>query len=231
MNSDKESPIITDKSIQTFVIRSGRMTESQKKAYRLFSSKWCLEYKNEMLNTEEIFGNRRPATIEIGFGTGIATAIIAKENPEKNYIGIEVFKAGIGKLLDSIESCGITNLRIIEHDAIEVLENMLPDNSVEAFHIFFPDPWQKKRHNKRRLVRRPRTDLLQSKLKKNGYIYMVTDWEDYAEDAFEQLSSTPNLKSRYEKYAPPQSWRPKTKFEKKGIAENHIITELIFEKI
>lgn len=231
-NTVNENPkIVTDKTIQTFVMRSGRMTEAQKRAYSLYAEKWCIEFKNEILNMEKVFSSKNPLTIEIGFGTGIATALIAKQNPKKNYIGIEVFKAGVGKLLDEIENNNLSNLRIIEYDAIEVLEKMIEDNSVEAFHIFFPDPWQKKRHNKRRLVHRPRTDLLQSKLKKNGYIYMVTDWEDYAEDAFEQLSSTPNLKSKYEKFAPPQSWRPKTKFEKKGTDKNHKITEIIFEKI
>lgn len=218
------------RTIKTFVLRTGRMTEGQKRNYEAFYQKWCIPYTESLIGFKTIFQNDNPVIIEIGFGMGTATAQIAEDNPDKNYLGIEVFKAGVGKLLGEIEEKKLNNLRIIEHDAIEVLENMINDESVDGFHIFFPDPWQKKRNHKRRLVRRPRTDLLSKKLKKGGYIYMVTDWENYAEDAFEQLSETPNLKSKYEKFAPSQSWRPTTKFEKKGLKKEHVINELIFEK-
>ena len=159
---------------------------------------------------------------------GVATAEIAAQHPEINYIGIEVFQAGVGKLLNEIEQRGLKNLRIIEHDAIEVLENMIADSSIAGFHIFFPDPWQKKKHHKRRLLRRQRTDLLARKLQDNGYLYMVTDWYDYAEDAFAELSATKGLRSKYEGFAPPQPWRPKTKYEQKGLTKAHLITELMF---
>ena len=218
------------RTIKTFVLRTGRMTEGQKRNYEAFYQKWCIPYTESLIGFKTLFQNDNPVIIEIGFGMGTATAQIAEDNPDKNYLGIEVFKAGVGKLLGEIEEKKLNNLRIIEHDAIEVLENMINDESVDGFHIFFPDPWQKKRNHKRRLVRRPRTDLLSKKLKKGGYIYMVTDWENYAEDAFEQLSETPNLKSKYEKFAPSQSWRPTTKFEKKGLKKEHVINELIFEK-
>lgn len=218
------------RQIKTFVMRSGRMTESQKRNYADFSQKWCIPYSENRINIKYIFDNANPVIIEIGFGMGTATAEIAEKNPDKNYIGIEVFKAGVGKLLGEIENRKLHNIKIIEHDAIEVLENMIDDKSIDAFHIFFPDPWQKKRNHKRRLIRRPRTDILVSKLKRNGYIYMVTDWQDYAEDAFEQLSLTPFLKSKYEGFAQPQEWRPLTKFEKKGLQKNHNINELVFYK-
>ena len=218
------------RSIKTFVLRTGRMTDGQRRNYENFSKKWCIPYSEKKIDFTVLFKNNSPVIIEIGFGMGTATAQIAEDNPDKNYLGIEVFKAGVGKLLGEIEEKKLNNLRIIEHDAIEVLENMINDECVDGFHIFFPDPWQKKRNHKRRLVRRPRTDLLSRKLKKGSYIYMVTDWENYAEDAFEQLSETPNLKSKYEKFAPSQSWRPTTKFEKKGLKKEHIINELIFEK-
>ena len=212
------------RSIKTFVLRTGRMTEGQKRNYEAFYHKWCIPYTETIIGLKALFQNDNPVIIEIGFGMGTATAQIAEDNPDKNYLGIEVFKAGVGKLLGEIEEKKLNNLRIIEHDAIEVLENMIDDESIDGFHIFFPDPWQKKRNHKRRLVRRPRTDLLSKKLKKGGYIYMVTDWENYAEDAFEQLSETPNLKSKYEKFAPSQSWRPTTKFEKKGLKKEFYLS-------
>ncbi len=226
----KEAFFYNFKEIKTFVMRSGRMTASQKKYYAEFSEKYSIAFSENKINFTEIFNNDNPVIIEIGFGMGTATSQIAEENPDKNYIGIEVFRAGVGKLLGEIENKKLKNLRIIEHDAIEVLDKMIDDNSLSGFHIFFPDPWQKKRNHKRRLIRRPRTDLLASKLKEGAYLYMVTDWEDYAEDAFEQLSETKNLKSKYEGFAEAQDWRPTTKFEQKGLKKDHIIRELFFEK-
>lgn len=214
--------------IRTFVLRKGRITEAQKKAYAEYAPRWCIPYGTQHLSFTELFANDHPVIIEIGFGMGVATAEIAAQHPEINYIGIEVFQAGVGKLLNEIERRGLKNIRIIEHDAIEVLENMIPDASIAGFHIFFPDPWQKKKHHKRRLLRRPRTDLLTKKMQKNGYLYMVTDWYDYAEDAFAELSATEGLCSKYEGFATPQSWRPKTKFEQKGLNKAHPITELMF---
>ena len=214
--------------IRTFVLRKGRITEAQKKAYTEYAPRWCIPYKAQQLSFAELFANAHPVIIEIGFGMGAATAEIATQHPEINYIGIEVFQAGVGKLLNEIEQRGLKNIRIIEHDAIEVLENMIPDTSIAGFHIFFPDPWQKKKHHKRRLIHRPRTDLLAQKLQENGYLYMVTDWYDYAEDAFAELSATEELRSKYEGFAPSQTWRPKTKFEQKGLNKAHPITELMF---
>lgn len=221
---------LNGRPIKTFVLRKGRITESQKKAYAEYALRWCIPYSDRQLSFAEIFKNDHPVIIEIGFGMGVATAEIAAQHPEINYIGIEVFQAGVGKLLNEIETRNLTNIRIIEHDAIEVLENMIPDASLAGFHIFFPDPWQKKKHHKRRLVRRPRTNLLMQKLQKNGYLYMVTDWYEYAEDAFAELTATEGLRSQYEGFAPHQEWRPRTKFEQKGLNKAHRITELMFLK-
>ena len=217
--------------IKTFVLRKGRITDAQKKAYAESAPRWCIPYGTQKLSFTELFTNDHPIIIEIGFGMGVATAEIAAQNPEINYIGIEVFQAGVGKLLNEIEQRGLKNIRIIEHDAIEVLEHMIPDASIAGFHIFFPDPWQKKKHHKRRLLHRPRTNLLTQKLQENGYLYMVTDWYDYAEDAFAELSATEGLRSKYEGFAPPQAWRPKTKFEQKGLNKAHPITELMFIRL
>ena len=190
-----------------------------------------MPYTGSPLNFIDIFDNVNPVTVEIGFGMGAATAIIAQNNPEKNYLGLEVHRPGVGKLLNEIEEKNLSNLYIIEHDAIEVLENMIPDESVNAFHIFFPDPWPKKKHHKRRLVQRPRTDILAKKLALGGYLYMATDWEPYAEFALEELTLTQGLKNKYVGYAPHQEWRPETKFENKGLKAERKISELFFEKI
>lgn len=227
-NTDEKSFYL--RTIKTFVMRSGRMTEAQKRNYAAFYSKWCIPYSPQLMDFKSVFNNTNPVIMEIGFGMGTATAKIAEQNPNINYLGVEVFKAGVGKLLGEIEEKKLSNLRIIEYDALEVLENMIADGSLNGFHIFFPDPWQKKRNHKRRLVRRPRTDLLVSKLEQSGYIYMVTDWEDYAEDAFLQLSDTPGLQSKYGHFAEPQNMRrPTTKFEQKGLKKGHTIYELLFE--
>jgi tRNA (guanine-N7-)-methyltransferase len=183
------------------------------------------------LDFPAIFGNNNPVIIEIGFGMGTATAKIARANPEKNYLGIEVFKPGIGRLLWEIEQARLSNIRIIEHDAVEVLECMAAPHSVTAFHIFFPDPWPKKRHHKRRLLTRPFTELLASRLKPLGYIYVVTDWADYGDWALRELSATGGLRNPYDGFAPAQAWRPETKFERKGLDKHHEVRELYFEAI
>ena len=219
------------RTVHTFVLRAGRMTDAQKKAYETLSPRWCVPFNEFPINFIDVFDNVNPVTIEIGFGMGAATAIIAQNNPEKNYLGLEVHRPGVGRLLNEIEAKNLSNLYIIEHDAIEVLEKMIPDESVSAFHIFFPDPWPKKKHHKRRLVQRPRTEILAKKLAPGGYIYMATDWEPYAEFALEELTLTEGLKNKYDGYAPHQEWRPETKFENKGLKADRKICELFFEKI
>lgn len=227
---NKLPPISFQRVIKTYVLRAGRMTAAQRRDYEELSKVWCIPYENRKLNFVEIFGNSNPVTVEIGFGMGTATALIAQANPDKNYIGIEVHTPGVGKLLGEIRNKDLKNLYIIQFDALDVLENMIDDKSVAAFHIFFPDPWPKKKHHKRRLVKRPNTELFARKLAENGYIYMVTDWREYAEFALEELTLTEGLKNKYSDFAEPQAWRPETKFESKGIAAERIISELMFEK-
>lgn len=218
------------RTIRTFAIRAGHFTACEKKDYAQLLPVFGVQYKEEILDFGKIFGNKNPVVIEIGFGMGKATAIIAENNPDINYLGLEVHKPGVGKLLGEIRTRNLKNIRIIEHDAMEVLENMIAPEGVDAFHIFFPDPWQKKRHEKRRLIQRPRTDLIASRLKKDGYLYFVTDWLPYAEFGLEQLEKTPGLKNKYEGYAPHQQWRPETRFEQKGIDANRVINEMMFIK-
>lgn len=216
--------------IKSYVIRSGRYTAAQRKAYGALSSSFLIPFAEERLDFVKTFGNSRGATAEIGFGMGLATALIAEANPDKNYIGIEVHRPGIGRLLWEIEKRSLSNIKIIEYDAASVMEKMIPENSLDAVHVFFPDPWQKKKHRKRRLMQRPFTETLAKCIKPEGYLYMVTDWEDYANHALEELNACSLLKNDYDRFAPPQSWRPATKFEKKGLEKSRTIKELFFKR-
>jgi len=216
--------------IKSFVRRQGRFTEAQKKAYDETGQRFLIPVSENYIDLSSVYGNSNDITMEIGFGAGFATAEIAVANPEKNYLGVEVHRPGIGRLLWEIEKRGLTNIRIIECDAAHVVKKMIPPASLSGIHIFFPDPWPKKRHHKRRLIQRPFTETLAGCLKKDSYLYMVTDWEDYANHALEELSATANLQNKYQDFALPQDWRPKTRFEAKGLAKAHIIRELMFKR-
>jgi len=219
------------RAIKSFVLRSCRMSPAQKRSYETLFPLYAVKGDEKRgIDCPSLFGNENPLHIEIGFGMGRATAGIALKNPGINYLGIEVHKPGIGRLLWDIEKKAIKNIRIIEGDAAEILTNKIPDNSVSAFHIFFPDPWPKKRHHKRRLVKRPFTDLLAAKLLPGGYIYMVSDWDDYGNWALRELGSTPALVNKYPAFSELQQWRPETEFEKKARFKNHEIRELFFLK-
>ena len=223
---DDSDNSIFRRPVRTFVIRAGRLTTSERKSYDELHHVWCIPYEHKTLNYTEIFNNTNPVIMEIGFGMGHATSIIAENNPDINYIGSEVHVPGVGRLLGDIKTKLLKNLYIIEHDALEILETMIPDNSLAGFHIFFPDPWPKKKHHKRRMLQRPRTDLLAKKLAPGGYLYFATDWQEYAESALEELKMTEGLANKYEGYAPHQEWRPRTKFEQKGLDAGRDIYEL-----
>ena len=224
--------LFQNRQIRSFVLRSGRMSSAQKRSYGNLFPLYAIKGEGEeILESSSLFGNSLPLNIEIGFGMGRATAGIANKNTGINYLGIEVHRPGIGRLLWEIDKQALKNVRIVEGDAKDVLERRIRDNSVSAFHIFFPDPWPKKKHHKRRLITRPFTDLLADKLIPGAYIYMVSDWPDYGDWAMRELSSTPGLENKYDGYAEPQEWRPQTEFEKKGRQKNHEIRELFFKKI
>jgi len=215
--------------LKSYVKRTGHFTDSQKKAYETLSQKYIIPFKDEQINFSDFF-NSDNITIEIGFGSGAATVQIAQENTDKNYLGIEVHRPGIGRLLREIDKRSLSNIKIIEYDAFFVFEKMIPQSTLDAIHIFFPDPWQKKRHHKRRLIQHPFTNLLSDALKPDGYLYMVTDWEDYAAFALNELNATEGLCNSFSQFAEPQSWRPKTRFEQKGLEKDHVIKELFFVK-
>ncbi len=204
------------------------MSPAQQTAYRELKQKWVLPYGETLLDFESIFSSPEGVVLEIGFGMGDATHQIASENPGKAYLGVEVHKPGVGKLLDRIEKRGLTNIRIVEHDVCEVLRSMIPPSSLEGIHIFFPDPWPKKKHHKRRLIQEPFLTELAEHLKPGGYLYAATDWDDYAEQMLEVLSTNGLLENRYQDFADPQKWRPLTNFEQKGLKKSHRIHELYF---
>lgn len=217
--------------IKSYVHRSTHMTPSQKRALNseLFDT-WCLPYQEEIINYEEVFKRSAPTILEIGFGMGETTAKIASAAADKNFIGVEVFSGGVGALLNRIDEQGIDNLRIIQHDAVEVVNHMLKPESLDGVHIYFPDPWPKKRHHKRRLVQAPFIKQLVSRLKPGAYIHCATDWEDYAMQMLEVLSQENALQNRHQDFAPRPDYRPLTKFENRGLRLGYGVWDLIFEK-
>lgn len=219
------------RTLKSYVLRGQRLKDNQIEALEKHYSEYVVEYCNKKIDFKELFGNDNPVVIEIGFGMGDSTARIAANNPNINYLGIEVFLYGFSKLLSNIANRHLNNIKIMRFNAVDVLNDMIPDSSVEGFHIFFPDPWPKKRHNKRRLVTRPFTNLLSAKLEQGGYIYCVTDWEDYAAWMLEELGNTEGLTNPYNGFCEPRPWRPQTSFERKGLDKDYKINEVWFEKI
>jgi len=206
------------------------MSDAQKKAYSDYAPRWVIPFAGKTLDWEKYFPDAQRRIVEIGFGMGDATRKLAIGYPEWGVIGIEVHRPGVGKLLWWIEQENIANLRIIEHDAVEVLSDMIPAGSVDGFHIWFPDPWPKKRHHKRRLIQPDIIVLLKRALKPGGYIHIATDWEPYAEYILGVMNSSDGITNRYRGWAPKPDYRPDTKFENRGIAADRAIRDIIFEK-
>ncbi|MCE1207486.1 MAG: tRNA (guanosine(46)-N7)-methyltransferase TrmB [Spirochaetia bacterium] len=202
--------------IRTFVVRAGRMTDAQKRALELHGPNFIIPYSKQKTDFECFFDEKKPLVAEIGFGMGQATWQIAVQRTEFNYLGIEVHTPGVGRLVMEIANHEIKNLKIIQHDAVEVFENMVPDASLAGIHLFYPDPWPKKRHHKRRIVRPELVSLFASKLAPGGYFYFVTDVEEYAISSLSVLSENPQLRNPFGGFAPRQEWRPETKFEKRA---------------
>ena len=220
----------TEHRIRSFVTRAGRLSTGQARALEEFGPQFLIEYRKEQFDFHAPFGRSAPLILEIGFGMGVSTAHIAKVMPDKDFIGVEVHTPGVGSLLKLIGEEDITNLRVIQHDAVEVLNNMIADGSLAGVHIFFPDPWHKARHNKRRLIQPEFVKLLCSKLQAGGYLHLATDWEDYAVQMLEVLGAQAQLRNTAEGYAPQPAYRPLTKFENRGIKLGHGVWDLVFEK-
>lgn len=220
----------TEHRIRSFVTRAGRLSDAQAKAIETLGPQFMIPYKKENLDIAAVFGREAPTVFEIGFGMGETSAKISALMPEKNFIGVEVHTPGVGSLLKLVGAAGLSNQRVIQHDAYEVLVNMIAPESLHGVHVFFPDPWHKARHNKRRLIQSPLVALLSSRLKKGGYIHCATDWEDYAVQMLEVLGAEPTLKNTADAYAPRPDYRPVTKFENRGLKLGHGVWDLVFEK-
>ena len=218
------------RGIRSFVLRQGRMTEGQKRAQADLLPRFGIEYSASQLDLDAAFGRKAPKILEIGFGMGETTAAIALAHPENDYLGVEVHAPGVGALLKRIDAGGITNIRIIRHDAVAVLQAMIPPDSLAGAHVFFPDPWPKKKHHKRRLVQPPFIALLASRIAPGGYLHLATDWEQYAEQMLEVLGAEPLLENTAPGYAERPSSRPLTKFENRGLKLGHGVWDLVFRR-
>lgn len=218
------------RTIRSFVRRAGRTTSGQAKAFEQMGAQVLVPYQQSLLNAEAAFERQAPLILEIGFGMGEATAHIASVRPDENFLCCEVHEPGVGALLKRIAEQGQRNIRIVQHDAVEVLDHMLADGSLAGVHIFFPDPWHKKKHNKRRLIQPAFVEKLVSRLAPGGYLHCATDWQPYAEQMLEVLSAEPRLSNAAQAYAPQPAYRPLTKFENRGLRLGHGVWDLVFTR-
>ena len=216
--------------IRSFVNRRSHITQGQQEALDTFLTKWSLSYRPSLLNLTETFEREAPTILEIGFGMGETTEKIALARPDDNFLGVEVFNAGVGALLKRIEASSLNNIRIIQHDAVEVLRDMLAPQSLAGVHIYFPDPWPKTRHHKRRLIQPALIELLASRMAPGAYIHCATDWQHYAEQMLAVLSADTSFQNTCEGFAPRPEFRPLTKFENRGLRLGHGVWDVIFTK-
>ncbi len=218
------------RSVRSFVLRQGRVSNAQQRAWDTLYPRFGIPYAEIPLEPVALFGRKAPLILEIGSGMGETSVAIAKAQPGNDYIAIEVHLPGVGSLLKSIDEEGLTNLRVIRHDAVDVLEKMVPDGLLAGLHVFFPDPWPKKRHNKRRIIQPPLVALAAKRLAPGGYIHLATDIEAYAEHMREVLSAEPMLENTAAGYAPRPAYRPETKFESRGLRLGHGVWDLVFRR-
>lgn len=222
---------IQERSVRSYVLRQGRISKAQERAHAELLPKYGISYCGSVPDLDALFGRAAPRILEIGFGMGETTARIAAEHPENDYLGIEVHTPGVGSLLKLIEAKGLTNLRVVQHDAVEVVHHMLEPASLDGAHVFFPDPWPKKRHQKRRLMQPAFVALLASRLKPGAYLHAATDWQDYAEHILAVLCAEPQLRNTAEGYAARPEYRPLTKFERRGLKLGHGVWDMVFRRV
>ena len=218
------------RTIRSYVLRQGRVTTAQQRAREELLPRYGIAYAREPIDLQCVFARTAPKILEIGFGMGETTVHIAAQHPENDYLGIEVHTPGVGSLLNRIAGLGLANVRVIQHDAVEVLEHMIPPASLAGVHVFFPDPWPKKRHHKRRLLQPALVTLLASRMKAGAYLHVATDWEDYARQILEVLSAEPLLANTADSFAPRPESRPETKFEGRGLRLGHGVWDLLFRR-
>lgn len=223
----------TDKHrIKSFVLRQGRLSQAQQNAIDAMWPRFGLELEPSLLDFKTLFGREAPTIVEIGFGMGSSLASMAEAHPENNYIGIEVHRPGVGALLKLVQEKSLTNVRVFNDDAIEVLRQRIPENSLSGVYLFFPDPWHKTKHKKRRIVQLEFAATLAKHLKPAGHFHMATDWEDYSKHMMKVMSNSPDYTNTAGEgnFTPRPDYRPLTKFEKRGHRLGHGVWDLIFEK-
>jgi tRNA (guanine-N7-)-methyltransferase len=216
--------------IRSYVLRQGRVSNAQQRAYAELLPRYGIPFREAYLDLDAEFGRPAPKLLEIGFGMGETTATMAAAHPENDYVGVEVHTPGVGSLLKQIAERKLGNVRIITHDAVEVLKSMIRPLSLDGVHIFFPDPWPKLRHHKRRLVQPTFVALLSERLKPGGYLHVATDWAPYAEQVLAVLAAEPRLANTAREYAPRPDYRPLTKFERRGLKLGHAVHDIIFRR-
>ena len=216
--------------IRSFVLRQGRVSNAQQRAHQTLLPQFGIPYAPGLIDLDHVFGRRASKILEIGFGMGETTAAIAALHPENDYLGIEVHTPGVGSLLKTIEEEGLTNVRIVQHDAVEVLCHMIGHGTFDGVHVFFPDPWPKKRHHKRRLLQPAFVALLVERMKRGAYLHVATDWQEYAEYVLAVLKNNPLLENTAMDYAPRPAYRPQTKFETRGLKLGHGVWDVIFKR-
>jgi len=214
--------------VRSFVLRQGRMSPAQQRALDTLLPRLGIAYAPEPLDFGAVFGRIAPVVLEIGFGMGETTAAIATANPRNDFLGLEVHGPGVGALLNRVAAAGLTNMRVIQHDAVEVLAHMIPVASLTGIHVFFPDPWPKKRHHKRRLLQPGFVHTLAQRLSPDGYLHAATDWEDYAQEILATFAGEPLLANSFPEFAPRPAWRPETKFETRGMRLGHGVRDIVF---
>ena len=230
MNTENTQSISHLRGIRSFVLRQGHLSPAQERAVSELLPIYGIPYQEQIIDLQDIFKRNSPKILEIGFGMGTATAEIAMRLPEKDFIAVEVHTPGIGNLLKLIKEQELKNIRIIHHDAVEVIDKMIDNKALDGVHIFFPDPWHKKRHNKRRLIQTPFVQKLLPKIKSGGYIHLATDWEEYAQQMLEVLSAETDLSNTARDFAEKPAYRPETKFEARGKRLGHGVWDLVFRK-
>jgi len=236
IEGESEKPVDPSHSahrrIRSYVTRAGRISVAQQRALDTLLPTFGIPYQKSRVDFAAMFACRAPVVLEIGFGMGETTAALAASRPDVNFVGIEVHTPGVGALLKEIGERGLTNLRLVQHDAVEVLEDMIAEESLSGVHIFFPDPWHKARHQKRRLIQGPLIALLVEKLTPGGYLHCATDWEHYADQIGEVLAAEPRLELNGDRAsrANPLVTRPATKFEARGVRLGHGVWDLIARK-
>ena len=216
--------------IRSFVLRQGRVSAAQRRHHDDGMPQWGIPFQTTACDLPALFGREAPTILEIGCGMGETTASIAVAAPQNNYLGIEVHTPGVGSLLKQITSRELKNLRVIQHDAVDVVRHMLKPESLAGIHIFFPDPWPKKRQQKRRLIQAPFVALLASRLAPGGYLHCATDWQEYAEQMLAVLTAEPKFVNPSKGYAPRPDYRPQTKFETRGLKLGHGVWDIIVQR-